>query len=248
MNKVNRKNKLRVFETPESLSNAVAELIVQIAAKSVAERGRFVISLSGGKTPERLFKILAEPPYCTKILWANTFIFWGDERCVPYNDERNNAHQARLLLIDKIPILSANIFPVPVNIEPAAAARQYEASIKSIFGNQPPRFDLVLLGLGEDGHTASLFPDTEVLQETTAWVKQVYVPAQKMYRITMTAPLLNFARNILFMVTGNSKAEILKSVVEETHGAHKYPAQLIKPTDGNLWWYADKSAAANLTE
>lgn len=243
---MNNENKLRVFETPEILSEAAAELMVQIAANSLAERGRFVISLSGGKTPERLFKILAESPFYTKIQWANTFIFWGDERCVPYNDERNNAHRARILLIDKIPIPSDNVFPIPVNMEPAEAARQYEETIKDYFGNKTPGFDLILLGLGENGHTASLFPETEVLHEKTALVKQVYVEEQKMFRITMTAPLLNLARNILFLVTGKSKSEILKTVLEGPMETDKYPAQLIKPAVGDLWWFADKAAAADL--
>lgn len=237
---------LQVFPNPEALSVAAAEFIVDLANQSVQQNGRFTISLSGGSTPERLFRLFAESPYVEQMPWANTYFFWGDERCVPLDDPRNNAHQAIALLFSKINIPAENIFRIQTNLSPAEAAEQYEAAIQELFGDAPPRFDLMLLGMGDNGHTASLFPNTTVLHEEVRMVKEIYVEEVSMYRVTMTAPLINLAHHIVFLATGANKAEMLKTVLQGAYEPELYPAQLIEPVDGTLIWMVDEAATAAL--
>jgi len=241
---MNDQYNLERFENGEAFIKAVADFIIVIANKAVAEKKKFTIALSGGNTPNKLYSLLATAEYSKQMPWKNTFVFWGDERCVALNDEQNNAHVAISLLLDKVGIPPLNIFPIPVNLLPAEAAIQYEQTIKSFFGNETPAFDLILLGLGENAHTASLFPGTDVLTERKHWVKEVYVDEQKMFRVTMTVPLINLANNIAFLLTGKSKAEVLKTVLTAPYQPEKYPAQLIKPITGKLFWLADKDASA----
>ena len=244
---IDPKNKIEVFETPDALSVATAEFIIKLADEAIAAVGRFSIALSGGSTPENLFSLLASGAYKDRMPWANIFVFWGDERYVPLNDPRNNAHMAKALLLDHVIIPAANIFPIPVNIELApAAALAYEKTLKSFFGEGLPQFDLILLGIGENAHTASLFPHTAVITERSEWVSAMYVDQVKMYRITMTAPLINDAHNVLFLACGQNKAEVLKTVMTSAYEPEKYPAQLISPVNGNLYWFLDKKAAALL--
>jgi len=235
---------LELFENGEAFIKAVADFIIAIANNAVAKNEKFTIALSGGNTPNKLYSLLATDAYSKQMPWKNTFVFWGDERCVALSDEQNNAHVAISLLLDKVGIPPLNIFPIPVNLSPEEAATQYEQTIKSFFGNETPAFDLILLGLGENAHTASLFPGTDVLNERKHWVKEVYVDEQKMFRVTMTVPLINLANNIAFLLTGKSKAEVLKTVLTAPYQPEKYPAQLIKPINGKLFWLADKDASA----
>ena len=237
---------IKVFSTTAQLFNAAALFIIETADKAIEENGRFVISLSGGHTPAQLFTLLSTPPYCTQMQWKKTFVFWGDERCVPSNDEQNNAHMAKSLLLEKVDMPAANIFPVAVDLPPAKAALDYEKKIKDFFGEDLPRFDVTLLGLGEDGHTASIFPGNKMLGWESGLVKEVYQDEQKMFRISMTPYLLNLSHNILFLVTGNAKAEILEKVLAGAYQPGKYPAQLIKPSDGKLLWFIDKESASVL--
>jgi 6-phosphogluconolactonase len=241
------KYNLHVFETTEAVNNAAAEFIIELANKSIVERGRFTISLSGGETPKKVYSLLSEPPFKDQVQWKRTFIFWGDERFVPFNDERNNGHQAKTILLDKIEIPLGNIHFVPVNSLPAEAAVEYEKEIKDFFGEEPTRFDLILLGLGENGHTASLFPGTKVIDEHVEGIKEVYVEEERMFRITMTAPLINEAHNILFLVTGEEKATILERVLTGPYEPNIYPTQLIKPVNGELFWFSDRAAADLIT-
>ncbi len=238
--------KLEVFQTEDALIKATAEFIIAIAEKSIAAKGRFTLSLSGGQTPGNLYKLLAEPTYSERMPWKNTFIFWGDERFVPSGDKQNNANIAKTLLLDHINIPSININPVPVDMEPGKAAEKYESIIKKFFGGDTPRFDLIFLGLGENGHTASLFPGSDVVFENSRLVREVYVAEQNMFRITMTPLLINKAHNIIFLVVGKNKAEILKTVLSGPHQPDKFPAQMIKAEDGNLYWFVDIKAAALL--
>ncbi len=235
---------LEIFETTNELSNAGAEFIIKLAKEAIIERGRFVISLSGGQTPKNLYTLLAEPSFRNRLDWKNIFIFWGDERCVPLTDEQNNAYEAKSILLDKVEIPISNIHAIPVNLWPAEAARQYELTIKIFFGDEPLRFDLVLLGLGKNGHTASLFPGTKLVNGQVEGIREVYVEEEKMFRITMTAALINQARHILFLVTGNEKAAILEKVLSNTQQGLKYPAQLIKQQDGELYWFIDRASSA----
>lgn len=238
--------KLRVFETEKLLNIAAAKLIIEIAHKAIAVRDRFVIALSGGQTPTQLYNLLSEPDYSNQIPWKKVHVFWGDERCVPITDQRNNAYQAKLALLNKIEIPTTNIHVIPVDLSPAVAAKRYEEEIKAFFQEKTARFDLILLGLGENGHTASLFPGTSVINEDEEGIKGVFVQEQNEYRITMTAPLINKARNILFLVTGENKAEILHKILTAPYQPEIYPAQLINVSLGELYWFADSKAASLL--
>jgi len=245
---IDPKNKIHVFADGEALNKATAEFMIDLAAESIKARGRFAVSLSGGSTPEQLFVLLAGGDYKNRIPWSQTFIFWGDERYVGLNDKSNNSFVAQTLLLSKVEIPLANIFPMPVNLSPATeAAKAYEQSLKVFFGDDLPQFDLIMLGIGANAHTASLFPHTPVIHEQAQWVSAVYVDEVKMFRITMTAPLINNARNVLFLAVGGGKAEVLKTVFTEPYNPDQYPAQLISPRHGNLYWFIDEKAAALLS-
>jgi 6-phosphogluconolactonase len=237
------KNNLKIFQTDEALFKTTANFIIETANDAIEKRGQFVIALSGGNTPNQLYSLLATEEYQKQMPWKNTFIFWGDERVVGLDDKLNNAHVAMSLLLDKIEIPKTNIYPIPVNFSPEKAAEDYEQEIKDFFEYKSPCLDLILLGLGANGHTASLFPGTEVLHETKRLVKEVYVEEQKMFRVTMTVTLINLAHNILFLVTCKEKAEMLNIILNAPFQPEKYPAQLIKPVEGNLRWFADKDAS-----
>lgn len=243
---MDQQNNVNIFETAASLAQATADLMIAIAKNAIERRGSFTVSLSGGTTPEYLYTLLTKPAYRDQIPWNKTFVFWGDERFVPSDDKQNNAHMAKTFLLDHVDIPSINIYPVPVDVEPALAAEKYEASIKKFFGEETPRFDFMLLGLGENGHTASLFPGSEVVFENKRLVREVFVAEQDMFRITMTTALINKAHNIIFLVEGESKAAILKTILGDTKQPDKFPAQIIKAEDGNLYWLVDKKAAALL--
>ncbi|MEI9935499.1 MAG: 6-phosphogluconolactonase [Ferruginibacter sp.] len=243
---MNAKYTLQTFQTDVSLFETIASFIIDIANKSIAKTGKFTLVLSGGNTPNKLYTLLASDIFNKKMPWKNTFVFWGDERCVALDDKLNNAHVAISLLLDKVDIPTSNIYPVPVNLSPADAASEYEKQIKNFFGDAIPKFDLILLGMGDNAHTASLFPYTEVINEKEHLVKEVYVEEQKMFRVTMTAPLINYAHNIAFLVTGKEKAETLNTVLHASFLPEKYPAQLIKPEDGNLFWFVNAEAASLL--
>lgn len=237
---------MEVFKTVNALNRAAAEFICSVAFKAIKARGRFVIAMDGGETPLKIYSLLTKRPFRKLIDWDKTFIFWTDERCVPLNDSRNNAHTAKKILFNHIDIPENNIHTIPVNFSPTIAASKYEKELTSFFGSGPKRFDLILLGLGENGHTASLFPGTNVLQEQAVGIRTVYVEEEQLFRITMTAPLINQARHILFLVAGKRKAEILKRVTTSSGKVKTYPAQLIKPINGELNWFVDSKAASLL--
>ena len=240
-------NKISVFDNEELLSIAAADFIVKLGAKAIETNGKFTIALSGGSTPSKLFSLLATAAYSKAINWKQTFVFWGDERCVPADDERNNSYIAKQLLLNNVAVPAENIFTVPVKMPPEKGAYHYEQTLKIFFKNQQPAFDLILLGMGDNGHTASLFPHTPILNETKALVKAVYIKELNMYRISFTALMINFAKNILFLVTGKQKAGMLHTVLEGKINTEKYPAQLIKASKGShLYWFTDKAAAAKL--
>jgi 6-phosphogluconolactonase len=238
------KYKIQVFETTKALFDAAAVLFIDLVNQTIKERGQCVVALSGGNTPKQLYDLLASPRFNKKLNWHQVHFFWTDERCLPLNDEENNAHNARLILLNKIDIPESNIHIIPVNLLPEEAAEVYETSINVFFKDLMPQFDLTVLGLGEDGHTASLFPGTPVLKDQTMGIRSVYVEEQAMFRVTMTAPMINVSRNIIFLVSGQKKAPILKSIFYKAEPPEKYPAQLIKPTDGKLYWMIDKKAEA----
>jgi 6-phosphogluconolactonase len=237
---------IRVYADLEKLSQAAAELFVGQARSAVQAQGRFAVALSGGHTPERTYQLLASPPLRGQVPWQETHIFWGDERCVPRQDPLSNEYMARHALLDHVPVPPAHVHPMPCVTTPRECAQRYEALLRSFFAGRSCRFDLIFLGLGENGHTASLFPGTPVLDERERWAAEVYVAEQDLYRVTLTAPLINHAALVAFLVTGAGKAQVLHEVIEGPSDPHRLPAQLIKPTSGELLWLVDEEAAAAL--
>jgi 6-phosphogluconolactonase len=235
----------RIFENDDTLFTKAAELIVKISGERMEEAGKFSLVLSGGNTPRKLYELLASETFSGSLNWKKIFIFWGDERCVPFTDTQNNSRMAMETLLTKVPIPAENIFRIPVDKEPSLAAQTYEQTIRKFFFNSQLQFDLVLLGLGNDGHTASLFPGTEILENKKDLVKEVYHEASKNHRISFTIKLINHARNILFLVTGAEKAGVLTRVLKAKDPS--LPASLVKPEKGNkVFWYIDKAAASEL--
>ncbi|EFK11076.1 6-phosphogluconolactonase [delta proteobacterium NaphS2] len=239
---------IRTYKNLEAVSRAAAEIFVEEAVDALSARGRFAVALSGGETPRRLYSLLTESPIRENIEWKAVHIFWGDERCVPPGDPRSNARMARLTLLDHVPLPAENVHPIPCDRSPQEAAAQYEAEIKAFFGTASPAFDLVLLGLGDNAHTASLFPHTPVLDEKDRWVAEVCVPEQDMHRVTLTAPIINQARQVLFLVSGAEKANALKQVIQGPFRPNDFPAQLIRTKAGHSLWLVDHDAADKLID
>ncbi len=226
-------NKITVFNNTELLAKAAAEYFIKLSSEAIQLNGKFTVALSGGTTPGAMYNLLATDFYCSQVDWKNCYFFWGDERCVPLNDKDNNSFNARNILLDKVPVPKKNVFVIPVDESPKNAAIYYEATLKIFFKSDKPVFDLILLGMGSNGHTASLFPHTSILNETKALVKKVYVEEVKMNRVSFTAPLINNAKHILFLVAGKDKETMLKKVLEGEFKPEEYPAQLIK----NAEWF-----------
>ena len=241
---VSQKVALAVYPDLEALSRAAAELFVEHARQAVANCGRFSVVLSGGSTPRRTYELLSAPPARDQVPWERVHIFWGDERCVPANDPRSNSRMARRALLDRVPIPPGQIHPISCGQEPRESAEHYEGVVRAFFAEGPPRFDLVFLGLGENGHTASLFPGTSVLDERRRWAAEVYVAEQRLFRVTLTAPLLNQAAILAFLVSGAGKAAVLREVLDGPEDPQRLPAQLIRPTNGSVRWLVDRAAGS----
>ncbi len=235
---------IKVYPDLEALSRAAAALLVGQANLAVAARGRFSVALAGGSTPRRTYELLAEPSLADQASWDRVHVFWGDERCVPLADPRSNAGMAMAAWLDRASIPRAQIHPMDCAPDPAAAARDYEAHLREFFAGQPPRLDLVLLGLGSDGHTASLFPGSPALAEGDRWAAPVFAAEGGPHRVTLTAPLINQARLVAFLVSGPGKAAILAEILQGPRDPLRLPAQLIQPHAGELVWLVDQPAAA----
>lgn len=233
---------IRIYPDPEALSQAAALLFATTAKQAVKARGRFVVALAGGRTPQRTYQLLAQDPLRAQIPWQQTHVFWGDERWVPADDPRNNARMARQALLDQVPIPAAQLHPMGCNGALQTAAIAYETLLHEFFRTAPPRFDLILLGLGENGHTASLFPGSTVLEEPARWVAELALAEAGEQRLTLTLAAINQARLVVFLVTGSHKASILRQVLEETD-TQSLPAQRIHPLAGELLWLVDRDAA-----
>ena len=235
---------IKIFENGTDVSRAAADYFVEIAQQAIDEKGRFTVALSGGNSPRKCYELLASKEYKKKVDWDKVYIFWGDERFVPRDDDQNNAKMAFDSLLDHVPIPDDHIFPIPYSGTPRESANEYEKTLRNYFRDKEPVFDLIYLGLGENGHTASLFPNTNVLNKMNIWVSEVYLEDQNMYRITLTLPVINQAENIIFIVYGQKKAEIFSNVLIGPHQPKKWPAQLIKPSNGKLIWMIDQAAAS----
>jgi 6-phosphogluconolactonase len=237
---------LHKFKDAEALSEAAAKWIADIIAETLRSHPRFTIALSGGSTPERLHKILAAAPYKEQIDWSKLHIFWGDERAVPFQDSRNNAKMAFETLLNFVPVPAAHIHVMRTDIPPERSAIEYEKILHTYFGETGPSFDLVLLGMGDDGHTLSLFPGTAVIHEEKLWATSFFLQAQDMHRITLTRPIVNRAARVAFLTTGPKKAHALKEVLKGKYNPDLYPSQTIMPQAGELHWFVDEAAAAEL--
>lgn len=235
----------------DALSQRAAELFVTLAQRAAEEEGnRFTVALSGGSTPKSLYSLLAAAPYAGQIPWQRVHLFWGDERHVPPDDQESNYHMVHETLLSHIDIPAENVHRVRAELPDAAdVARDYADALRGFFALQPdqwPRFDLVLLGLGPDGHTASLFPGTDALHNTADLVAAPWVEKLHTHRITMTAPVLNNAATVAFLVGGGEKASVLREVIAGPCQPDKLPAQLIAPANGTLIWLLDEAAASRL--
>jgi 6-phosphogluconolactonase len=242
---------IRVLADAEAVSRAAADEFVRCAKEAIGARNRFTVALSGGSTPKRLYQLLADPPFRDQVDWAKIEFFWGDERSVPPDHNDSNFHTAREAMLRKLPIPATQIHRMEAErADRDAAARDYEATLARIFnvpaGGVPPALDLILLGMGPDGHTASLFPHTKGLKEASRWVIVNYVPKFATDRVTFTTSLLNRAREVLFLVAGTDKADPLHEVLEGATNSDLYPSQLIRPA-GSLVFFIDRAAAAKLT-
>lgn len=242
---------IRVLTTPQELFAAAAEEIVRLANQAVAERGRFTIALSGGSTPKSLFTLLATNARGT-LPWDRMYFFWSDERHVPPTDPDSNYKMANEAMLSKVPVLPGNVYRIPAeNPDAAAAAEAYESTLKKFFQVQPgqyPAFDQILLGMGPDGHTASLFPGTPGLQEKSRLVIANWVEKLKSHRLTLTLPVINAARCVAFLVSGTDKAAVLRTVLEENAPGEQYPAKLVHAENGKLIWFLDRAAASELSQ
>ena len=239
-------SRIVVLPDAEALAREAARRFQRLAIQAVAERGRFSAALSGGSTPGALYRLLAGEPHGEQIPWERVHLFWGDERCVPPDDPGSNYRLAHEMLISRVPIPPGNVHRVRGELQPEAAAGDYADALRVFFDAPWPRFDLILLGLGADGHTASLFPGSDALAERERAV--VATTAQyedrPTHRVTLTLPALNAARQVLFLVREATKAEIVQSVLQG--GEERYPAQRVRPVEGGLTWLLDAAAASRL--
>ena len=234
---------LKVFESPADVARAAAQYFVEQCKESVARSNGFAVALSGGSTPKLLYQLLADPnePFRDQIAWKKTFFFFTDERNVPPDHPDSNYRMAYEAMFSHAP--KTQVCRISGEKPAAEAAEEYEDVLAEIYGVELPDIDLIFLGLGEDGHTASLFPHSPALKETERLVVAPWVEKLNAYRITMTLPVLNNGRSVVFLVTGASKAEIVKEVNSRDKQPDLYPAQAISPTSGAVSWFMDKAAA-----
>lgn len=237
-----------IYSDVDTLSQEAARYVVRVASESITTHGRFTLALAGGSTPKKLYGLLASEPYRDQIDWALTEIFWSDERSVPPDNEESNYHLAQEALLSKVPISTAQIHRMPADAEDREqASLTYIQEIQRVFGtNGIPSFDLIQLGMGPEGHTASLFPHQASLHEQSRLIMPVTVPKPPPPRLTFTPPLLNAATHVLFLVAGQDKADALQAVLEGEYNPDEYPAQIIRPTQGEVTWMLDPAAASKL--
>jgi 6-phosphogluconolactonase len=239
--------KLNIYNNEKQVLAALAARFVKIANEAIAKRGKFSVALSGGSSPKALYELLAAS-FKDKVEWDKVYFFFGDERNVPQTDKDSNYLMAKKALFEPLEIDHSNIFPVETELGPHESAKKYEEEIEEFFEDGELSFDLILLGLGDNSHTASLFPYTPVLHDRTPGVKEVFLQDQQAYRITMNAPLINEARHIAFLVYGGAKAIAVHHVLEDDEDIENYPAQLIEPITGEIQWFLDSAAASMLKD
>ena len=241
-----QKVKLNIFPTEDEVLTHIADYFINIANQSIADHGLFNVSLSGGSSPKKLYAMLASSDYNKKVEWDKVYFFFGDERYVPADSPESNYLMVKKALFDPLQIHASQIVPVNTSLPPDQAAEAYALAIYTHFKPYNAKFDLVLLGLGDNSHTASLFPHTSVLHETEATVKAVFLKDQQVFRITKTAPMINQAHHTAFLLYGSGKAEAVRHILEDERNIEEYPAQLINPEHGDVQWFIDEAAASLL--
>ncbi|MDR6487156.1 6-phosphogluconolactonase [Chryseobacterium vietnamense] len=232
---------ITVFDDLEKLYKKAADVFVDLSKKSIQKNDRFVVALSGGSSPKAIFKLLATTEYKEQIEWNKVYFFWVDERWVPLNDDKSNFRMTDEALLHQVPVDQNHIFPMYAEgVTPEDYAKAYEQQIRTVLGHDGI-FDFILLGMGDDGHTASLFPGEEILNEKEKWVSAYYLKSQEMFRITLTAPIINNADNILAIAFGESKKHALNEVLNGEYNPSLYPMQLIEKKDG-FQFFTDEKA------
>ncbi len=248
-----RKLRIKYYVEPDpaALARRAAQYFVEMVGEAVAGRGRARIAISGGSTPRATFQLLADPsqPWRSRMPWDRLDLYWVDERAVPPDNAESNYRMTREALLDHVPLRPEQIHRIEGELDPEAAASRYESELRNTFrleGAQSPRFDLVALGMGTDGHTASLFPHTQAIHEIGRLVTANHVPQKDAWRITLTWPVIDHASSVFFLIAGADKAKILKEVLTGPHDPERLPSQLIWPSGGILTLFLDKAAAALL--
>jgi 6-phosphogluconolactonase len=243
----------RVLPTPAATALGAAQLFLDAAVKAAAARGVARIAISGGTTPKTMFQLLADPgePFLKQVPWDRIELYWVDERCVPPDNAESNYRMTKEALLSKVPLAAEHVHRMEGELQPEVAAARYESVIRNTFkleGAETPTFDLVLLGMGDDGHTASLFPHTESLNEMSHIVVPNHVPQKDAWRITLTWPVINQGREVAFLIEGAGKAQVLHDVFHGPYQPETYPSQIIRPASGRLTLLLDAAAAAKLPE
>ncbi len=234
---------LHVLPTPEEAAQECAAFVADLAEERVTSHGRFTIALSGGATPRRLYQLLAAQPYAERMAWNQWHVFWGDERCVPPDHDDSNYLMAKVAWLDHVPLPPERVHRMRGEDAPEKAAQEYEATLREVFQTHIPSFDLILLGIGEDGHTASLFAGTGALEEKRRPVVANWVPHLQTHRITFTLSLINSAKVVVFLVTEESKVEVVREVLEPATGKHIRPASMVRPVNGIVHWFLTDETA-----
>jgi len=239
---------VHISHDSQALAASAAGVVVQALRQAVNQFGRASIALSGGSTPRALYALLARPEYVAQVDWGKVTVFWGDERCVPPDHADSDYLLAKTALLDHLPAAKApTIQRMRGEIDPTQAAQQYETHLRAYFGSQPAAtFDVLLLGMGEDGHTASIFPNSSPVNERQRWSVAHYVPKLKAWRLTLTPPVLNLSQTTIFLVSGKTKAAVLKKVLQGPSVPDQLPAQSIQPANGKLLWFVDRESASSL--
>ncbi len=238
---------VHILPTPEEAAREAAKLVVNLASECVEVRGRFTIALAGGSTPRLLYQTLALSPFAENAPWDCWHLFWGDERCVPPDHPDSNYRMAREALLDSVPVPEDQVHRIRGEMPPGAGAEQYESLMRRQFDTDLPAFDLVLLGVGEDGHTASLFPGTDALENAQQLVMANWVPHLQVHRVTFTLPLINAARVVVFLATDRSKADAIGRIITPAFGSSPLPAGRVRPASGAAHWFLTTAAASQIT-
>jgi 6-phosphogluconolactonase len=237
--------RIRIYPDKVSLSQAVTKQFIIRANHAIETSGRFSVALAGGSTPQNSYQLLALPHNANQIDWSKVHLFWGDERNVPADDAASNFMMVKEALLDNVRIPSSNVHRIKGELRATVAAQGYQQALKDFFG-EFPAFNLILLGMGTDGHTASLFPETKALNVTKDWVTADYVKKISSWRITLTYPVINQANTVIFMVSGEEKADTVNEVINGEFKPNLYPSQGVRPIKGEVFWYLDQKSAKYL--